>query len=86
LSTIFSFFLSFSLGGIFLRWITKENQRADRRPERWRLHCSLCGQEIAESEEYWFCNGFSVCADCLPEFARQELAPCRLLRGKEAAT
>ena len=51
----------------------------------WKiLRCTLCGQEILTGEEYWRCNGFSVCGDCLPEFARQELAACRRQRGKEA--
>lgn len=52
----------------------------------WRqtvLRCTLCGQEITMGEEYWACNGSSVCAACLPEFARQELAPCHETRGKE---
>jgi hypothetical protein len=48
------------------------------------LRCTLCGQEIALGEEYWICNGSRVCADCLPALARQELAPCREVRGKEA--
>lgn len=47
------------------------------------LRCTLCGQEIPMGEEYWACNGSSVCAACLPDFARQELAPCRETRGKE---
>lgn len=47
------------------------------------LCCTLCGQEITAGEEYWACNGSCVCAACLPEFARQELAPCRETRGKE---
>lgn len=47
------------------------------------LRCSLCGQEILSGEEYWLCNGACVCGDCLPEFARLELAPCRLRRGRE---
>ncbi len=63
--------------------ITKEKPMASGALERWILRCSLCGQEIAEGEEYWSCNGFTVCGDCLPAFARQELAPYSLLRGKE---
>lgn len=47
------------------------------------LYCTLCGREIARGEEYWACNGSRACADCLPELARQELAPCRETRGKE---
>lgn len=47
------------------------------------LRCTLCGQEITTGEEYWACNGSRVCAACLPEFARLELAPCRETRGKE---
>ena len=47
------------------------------------LHCSLCGCEIAYGEEYWACNGHRICADCLPEFARRELAPCHETRGRE---
>ena len=49
------------------------------------LFCSFCGREIILGEDYWACNGSLVCAACLPEFARQELAPCRETHGKEAA-
>ena len=48
-----------------------------------RLYCTMCGQEITMGEEYWACNGNLVCTDCLPELARQELAPCHETRGKE---
>ena len=48
------------------------------------LRCTLCGREITTGEEYWACNGSRVCVDCLPEFARQELAPCHETRGEEA--
>ena len=48
------------------------------------LRCSFCGAEIANGEGYWYCNGASICGDCLPEFARQELAPFRQIRGREA--
>ena len=47
------------------------------------LCCTLCGREITTGEEYWACNGSHVCTDCLPEFARQELAACHETRGKE---
>lgn len=50
---------------------------------RSTLLCTLCGREIVDGQEYWSCNGSSVCASCLAEFARQELAPCRETRGKE---
>ena len=53
------------------------------RQRRHILLCSLCGQEIAPGEEYWYCNGSSVCRECLPVFARAELAPYRQTRGKE---
>lgn len=56
----------------------------NRRRRQAVLRCTLCGREITTGEDYWACNGSSVCADCLPEFARQELAPCREIRGKEA--
>ena len=56
-----------------------------RRRGRQTLLCTLCGREIAEGEEYWFCSGSSVCAACLPDLARRELAPCREIRGEEAA-
>ena len=55
-----------------------------RRRRRQTLLCALCGQEITEVEEYWFCSGSSVCAGCLPDLARRELAPCREIRGREA--
>lgn len=54
-----------------------------RRPGRWTLRCSLCGREIPDGEEYWSCNGFTVCDGCLPDFARRELEPFRLRRGEE---
>ena len=54
-----------------------------RRKMRQNLHCSLCGQEITMGEEYWACNGSTVCTSCLPVFARQELAPCHEIHGKE---
>jgi len=47
------------------------------------LRCTLCGGEIVRGEEYWACNGSRICAGCLPEFARQELAVCRETRGEE---
>ena len=53
------------------------------RQRRHILLCSLCGQEITPGEEYWYCNGSSVCRECLPVFARAELAPYRQTRGKE---
>ena len=54
-----------------------------RRQERRTLVCSLCGQAITIGEEYWYCNGASVCRCCLNDFARAELAPYRQTRGKE---
>ena len=55
-----------------------------RRPGRQTtLRCTLCGREITTGEEYWACNGNRICANCLLEFARQELAPCHETRGKE---
>ena len=48
------------------------------------LLCTLCGREITTGETYWYCNGSSVCACCLGDFARAELAPYRQTRGKEA--
>ena len=54
---------------------TKEHTRRRR-----TLRCSLCGLEITEGEDYWYCNGSSVCGACLPVFARAELAPFRQVR------
>ena len=71
-------FFSFSyffLGGICLS--TK------KRSVSAVVRCSICGREIASGEEYWVCNGTLACTDCLPDLARQELLPCRVLRGKE---
>lgn len=48
------------------------------------VRCTLCGWEITAGEEYWCCNGSRVCTGCLPELARQELWPCREIRGREA--
>ena len=53
------------------------------RQGRHTLTCSLCGQAITNGEEYWYCNGTSVCRCCLNDFARAELAPYRQTRGKE---
>ena len=50
-----------------------------------RLYCTLCGREIPEGEGYWYCNGESVCGDCLPDYARAELSPYRQVRGREVA-
>ncbi len=47
------------------------------------IPCGLCGREICRGESYWYVNGQAVCADCLGAFARQEFAPCRLVRGEE---
>ena len=52
-------------------------------PIRGTLRCSFCGLEITEGERYWYCNGSTACAVCLPEFARQELAPFCRTRGRE---
>ena len=56
--------------------------RTSETRRRQTLRCSFCGAEIANGEGY--CNGASICGDCLPEFARQELAPFRQIRGREA--
>ena len=45
--------------------------------------CGLCGREIAPGGRYWHINGQSVCPACLGDFARQEFAPCLLIRGEE---
>ena len=58
-------------------------RRSARRLGRHSLLCSLCGQEIVTGEEYWYCNGSSICSRCLAAFARAELAPYRQTRGKE---
>ena len=47
------------------------------------IPCTLCGREIVLGEEYWACYGNLVCEDCLPLLARQELAPCHEIHGKE---
>ncbi|MEI3297364.1 hypothetical protein [Dysosmobacter welbionis] len=44
---------------------TKEHTRRRR-----TLRCSLCGLEITEGEDYWYCNGSSVCGACFSVFAR----------------
>ncbi|WP_455582382.1 hypothetical protein [Dysosmobacter sp.] len=53
------------------------------RRRRHCLFCTLCGREISTGQEYWYCNGSCICADCLSDFARAELAPYRATRGKE---
>ncbi len=55
-----------------------------KRRRRQALCCTLCGGEIDDGEEYWFCNGSTVCGRCLAAFARQEFDFCRYTRGKEA--
>lgn len=47
------------------------------------LCCSLCGAEIAPGEPYWYVNGTVICENCLPDFARSELAPCCQIFGEE---
>ena len=47
------------------------------------LLCTLCGQAIPPGSPYWYLNGSCICPDCLSEFARQELAPYRNIRGEE---
>lgn len=54
-----------------------------RHDVRHTLLCTLCGREITLESEYWLCNGSCICADCLGDFARQELAACHQTRGKE---
>ncbi len=54
-----------------------------RHPMGRVLRCTLCGREIARGEEYWCCNGCLACRACLPELARQELASCREIHGRE---
>lgn len=68
-------FLQYFLGGIGLN----KGNRLDCR----MIFCTLCGREISLGEEYWCCNGALVCTGCLPELARQELGPCREIRGRE---
>lgn len=58
-------------------------QKGPRRPGRYAVRCTLCGQEITRGEEYWACNGSCVCAACLVEFARKELCAFHETRGKE---
>ena len=53
------------------------------RDARHSLLCTLCGRDIIPGNDYWVCNGSCVCADCLGDFARLELAACRQTRGKE---
>ena len=48
------------------------------------VYCGLCGREIPPGGRYWHINGQSVCPACLGDFARQEFAPCQLIRGEEA--
>jgi len=54
-----------------------------QRRRRSVLLCSLCGREIPWGDVYWYVSGHSVCEACLPEFAREELAGFRLVRGEE---
>lgn len=56
----------------------------DFSPAAGRVFCSLCGEEIARGRTYWIINGTVVCGSCLPDFARQDYQPCRIIRGKEA--
>ena len=56
-------------------------QHPKKQPES--LRCTMCGREITLGEEYWACNGSLVCVACLPDLARQELAPCHETHGKE---
>ncbi|MEG1658911.1 MAG: hypothetical protein RR288_07585 [Oscillibacter sp.] len=60
-------------------------QYLHRRLPRQILTCTRCGRVLQPGEEYWFWNGNSVCADCLPDAAREELAPYRHTREGEWA-
>ena len=53
------------------------------RSGRHTMACTRCGREIQRGEDYWFWNGAGVCADCLPDAAREEFAPFRHTREKE---
>ena len=59
------------------------NQTSGKDGKGREMRCSFCGLEITEGERYWYCNGRTACAVCLPEFARQELAPFCRTRGRE---
>jgi len=43
--------------------------------------CCLCAQEIYRGERAWYCRGLTVCEDCFPRFARQELYPYEITMG-----
>ena len=58
-------------------------QNLRSRRGRLTLRCTLCGQEIWQGEEYWYCNGSCVCGACFSDFARAELASYRHTRGEE---
>lgn len=47
--------------------------------------CSLCAQEIFSGECVWYHNGRTVCEDCFPSFAREELKPFEYISGEETA-
>ena len=47
--------------------------------------CSLCAQDIYAGETLWYRNGVTVCADCFPRFAREELRSFEYILG-EAST
>ena len=46
------------------------------------VHCSLCGAELYDGEEFYAVNGLAVCEDCLPDFARAEYRSFRVT-GRE---
>lgn len=48
-----------------------------------RLFCSFCGAEIADGSQYWYINGFVLCEDCLPDFARADYRSCLCIHGEE---
>ena len=70
-------------GGVRLERRMENLRKWKHMPAGGTLRCSLCGLEISRGERYWYCNGSSVCAGCLLEFARMELAPFCQIRGRE---
>ena len=40
--------------------------------------CDRCGEEIYDGEEYYRVDGQIICTDCVAEYARRLLWPCRM--------
>ena len=80
---IFFYFLILPEGTGGIATIAQRYHRpADPQRALCAVHCSLCGAELYDGEEFYAVNGLAVCEDCLPDFARAEYRSFRVT-GRE---